>query len=111
MIIALGIVMVFVGIVLAGIKEEIEGMNYKAGIAASVLSVVLVLVGEAITCGNAYEKLKSLELPDDWASQPSQPNNTAQEEKSHCSMLSKYCIVDEWSPVCLLKECIIDTRE
>lgn len=111
MLITIGIIIVFVGIALASVAEELPDTN-KVRIVTGVLSVLFVIAGFAITCGTAYEKLKTFELPSgNWTPQYSQPDNTAQEEKGHCSVLAKSCIVDEWSPVCLLKECIVDTRE
>ena len=33
------------------------------------------------------------------------------EKQSECPLLGDSCIVDEWSPICLIQKCIIDTRK
>ena len=33
------------------------------------------------------------------------------ENQSECSLLGDSCIVEEWSPICLIQNCIIDTRK
>ena len=39
-------------------------------------------------------------------------NSTPTKEDNSCPIIGgKACIVDEWQPICLLKECIIDSRE
>lgn len=38
------------------------------------------------------------------------PKEPQQKTDGHCSILTKKCIVDEWSPKCLWFECIVDGR-
>lgn len=38
-------------------------------------------------------------------------STNVQSEQGHCSLLGDSCIVEEWSPICLIQECIIDTRK
>lgn len=33
------------------------------------------------------------------------------ENQSECHLLGDSCIVEEWSPICLIQKCIIDTRK
>lgn len=39
-------------------------------------------------------------------------NSAPTKAENSCPLIGgKACIVDEWQPVCLIKECIIDSRE
>ena len=39
-------------------------------------------------------------------------NSAPTKAENSCPLIGgKACIVDEWQPICLLKECIIDSRE
>lgn len=42
----------------------------------------------------------------DWSHAEDDENNAP-----HCSLFVNSCLVEEWSPVCLLTKCIIDTRK
>lgn len=74
-----------------------------------VLLEILVIIADISFIAN-YQS-EEVEKGHDGGSY-SYDNSTPTKAENSCPLIGgKACIVDEWQPVCLIKECIIDSRK
>lgn len=107
--IVIGIILLVLGFVLAFLPEyEVLDIPYLLEELLPYVAVVCALSGIFIIFINLAPPLDS-SMPEDIKSMEYSTNE--QSKQSSCSLLGHSCIVEEWSPICLIQECIIDTRK
>lgn len=108
--IVIGIVLLVLGIVLAFLLEnEILDISYLLEKLLEYIAVACALLGLTMTVFSLGLPLVLSTPPEDIKS--TEYSTNVQSEQRHCSLLGDACIVEEWSPICLIQECIIDTRK
>lgn len=76
-----------------------------------ILLIILAIIAMVNIYSIIHELSEEAEKAYDRASS-SYNNSTPTKENNSCPIIGgKACIVDEWQPICLIKECIIDSRE
>ena len=108
--IVVGIILLVLGVVLVFLLEnEVLDISYLLEEIFTYIAVTCSLLGFTLTVFSLALPLVLSTPPEDIKS--TEYSTNVQSEPSHCSLLGDSCIVEEWSPICLIKECIIDTRK
>lgn len=108
--IVIGIVLLVLGVVLVFLLEhEVLDISYLLEEILTYIAVVCVFLGITLTVFPLALPLVLSTPPEDIKS--TEYSTNVQSEQNHCSLLGHSCIVEEWSPICLIQECIIDTRK
>lgn len=108
--IVIGIILVVFGLVIVFLLEhDILDIPYLLEELLPFIAVISVILGLVMTFFYLFQTLVSAIPPEDIKSMEYYTN--VQSEQSSCSLLGHSCIVEEWSPICLIQECIIDTRK
>ena len=87
--------------------------EYSKGFLDNLLGIGLGLIPVALYILIAILWFRT--LPEDFVTPTNDytysiPQSKEQKSESSCTLLGEACIVDEWQPICLIKECIIDAR-
>lgn len=108
--IVIGVALLVIGVVLAFLIEYgVLDIPYLLEQLLTFVSLACVILGLTLTVFALALPLVLSTPPEDI--EPTEYSTNVQSEQSHCSFLGDACIIEEWSPICLIQKCIIDTRK
>ena len=106
----ISIILIVVGLVISFLLEnDVLDIPYLLEELLPFIAVIMIILGLVMTFFCLLQALVSSTPPEVIESMEYSTNG--QSNQSSCSLLGHSCIVEEWSPICLVQECIIDTRK
>ena len=106
MFVIIGVILIIMGFAIAFLAEnEVLDVPFLLHELSPYIALFCALIGLCIVSFSAIQC-----IPEEVV-QSAEYSTDNQPKQSHCSLLADSCIVEHWTPICLIKQCIIDARK